>query len=332
MAAGSEVVARRSGAGCWPWSAGVVAGAIVLGCVLATAVAAQGTARSLDIPPGARENALGRAGVALIGDPSDALWWNPAALGFAEWYSAQYTRARLGPSSDLPYKHVAAGIPIGGGLGLGLSGTFLSYGATPSERAWAFATGYRFKPSLAAGLTMKYVRLEGFSPQVNSTVGFDLGGLFRKTLAPVTVGAGVNVQNIGPAMEFPSGASAPLGRNLKIGVAASVQAPSRAGSFEAGATLLVDHNQSLVTDEFRTWSYGAEIHGGIGSWARAAFRLGYYDDPSGQIQDWTYGAGVRVFGASVDVASIPQARTLPRVRKWTFGFHTDVLRPRRDAR
>jgi hypothetical protein len=82
--------------------------------------------------------------------------------------------------------------------------------------------------------------------------------------------------------------------------------------------LVVDLNQSLVTDEFRTWGYGAEIHGGIGSWARAALRLGYYDDQSGRIQDWTYGAGIRVFGASVDVASIPQVETLPRVRKWTF--------------
>ncbi len=68
-ARGERATIRGSGL-----AAGGVAGAIVLGCVLATAVAAQGTARSLDIPPGARENALGRAGAALVGDPSDAMW------------------------------------------------------------------------------------------------------------------------------------------------------------------------------------------------------------------------------------------------------------------
>lgn len=319
-------------------AAGGVTGAIVLGCVLATAVAAQGTARSLDIPPGARENALGHAGVALVGDPSDALWWNPAALGFAEWHSAQFTRARLTPglTSDTQYKQVGAGVPVGGRFGLGVSGTFLSYGDTlffglePREGSWALAAGYRVLPNLAAGLTAKYVWLEDFYGvgSKESTVGFDFGGLFRKALAQVTIGAGVNVQNIGPEMEFPSGASAPLSRNLKIGGVASVRGAPGVGSFEAGATLLMDLNQSLVRDEFRTWSYGAEVDGGIGSWVRAALRLGYYDSPRGRIQDWTYGAGVRVFGASVDVASIPQTETLPRVRKWTFGFHTDALRNR----
>lgn len=240
-------------------AAGAVAAAIVFGCVLADAVAAQGTARSLDIPPGARENALGHAGVAVVGDPSDALWWNPAALGFAEWYSAQHTRARLarGLASDVQYRHVAAGVPVGGRFGLGVSGTFLSYGILespggffvpePRERSWALAAGYRVLPNLAAGLTVKYVRLEDFygAGSEESAAGFDFGGLFRKTLAPVTIGAGVNVQNIGPEMQFPSGASAPLGRNLKIGGAASVRASPGAGSFEAGATLLVDLNQSL---------------------------------------------------------------------------------------
>lgn len=337
IAADGEVVAKAQ-----QRRFGGVAGAIVLGCMLATAVAAQGTARSLDIPPGARENALGRAGVALVGDPSDALWWNPAMLGFAEWHSAQFTHAQLarGLSDDVRYNHVAAGVPVGGRFGLGVSGTFLSYGdeeffvAEPRERSWALAAGYRVLPNLAAGLTVKHVRLEGFSGfgREESTVGFDFGGLFRKTLASVTIGAGVNVQNIGPEMEFPSGVSSPLSRNLKIGGAASVRESLGTGGFEAGATLLVDFDQSLVTDEFRTWSYGAEIHGGIGSRARAAFRLGYYDDPSGQVQDWTYGAGVRILGASLDVASIPQARTLPRVSKWTVGLHTDALRPRLAAR
>ena len=69
-------------------------------------------AASLGIQPGGRQNGLGAAGVALFGDPSDALWWNPAGLGFADRTSVQYTYAKLLPGlADLPYRHIAAAAP-----------------------------------------------------------------------------------------------------------------------------------------------------------------------------------------------------------------------------
>ena len=93
--------------------------------------------------------------------------------------------------------------------------------------------------------------------------------------------------------------------------------------WEAGGTLVADFNQSLVTHEYRTYHFGAEMHVAYKSWATAAIRGGYYDDPLGEIQDAAYGAGIRILGAGVDFASIPQALDLPNVHKWTFGFHTD---------
>ena len=56
--------------------------ALVLGLLIAVDASAQGTARSLDIQPGARQVAMGAAGVALADDPTGVAWWNPAVLGF----------------------------------------------------------------------------------------------------------------------------------------------------------------------------------------------------------------------------------------------------------
>jgi len=104
----------------------------VLGLLFAGSALAQRTGRSLDIQPGARENGLGAAGVALPGDPCDAVWWNPAALGFAEWYSGQWTFAKLVPglADDVRYDHFAAAVPIKGFGGVGLGYTHLSYGTS----------------------------------------------------------------------------------------------------------------------------------------------------------------------------------------------------------
>ena len=54
----------------------------VLGAVLAGTAFAQGTGRSLDIQPGARQNGIGAAGVAIADDATGVTWWNPAGLGF----------------------------------------------------------------------------------------------------------------------------------------------------------------------------------------------------------------------------------------------------------
>jgi hypothetical protein len=313
--------------------------ALCTGLIWGQSVLAQGTARSLDIQPGARQNALGAAGVALEGDPSDALWWNPAALGFAEWQGASYTHAMLVPglADDVVYQHVAAGAAIGRRFGIGVSGTFLSYGELEwypfeddesTEWSLAAALGYRVLPELAVGVTAKRVKVALYPGLYEgSTFAFDIGSLYRTDLDPVRLSAGFNVQNVGPEMSFEGFAdSDKLSRNFKVGGAVTLPVVSDNG-LDAEATLVADFNQSLVTNKFRTYNIGTETCVGSGKRARIAVRAGYYYDPLGDIGDVTYGAGIRIAGATVDFGAVPQARDsgLERVTKWSFGLQTDLL-------
>lgn len=318
------------------WAVGLVVG---MGLAWAPSALAQGTARSLDIQPGARQNAMGAAGIALLSDPADALWWNPAALGFAEWHSAEYTRVQLMPglADDVSYQHVAAAMPVGGRFGVGASATLLDYEkadrwwspAVPNERSLAVAMGYRLLPELALGLTFKQVSVEFIPGEDTGTTAFDLGALYLTSLDPIRLGVGACVQNVGPEMEFESpfgNSHSPLSRALRIGGAATLPVPMD-GGLETGTTLQLEFMQSLVTNEFRTYHAGAESYVAYGRRVRVAVRGGYYDDPRGEIQDWTWGVGARIAGLSVDYAEIPQAKNsgLPYVQKWTFGLHTDLL-------
>ena len=74
---------------------------LVLGCALgllvATSVFAQGTGRSLDIQPGARQNGMGATGVAIADDATGVTWWNPAGLGFVTKAAIDLSYAQLVP-------------------------------------------------------------------------------------------------------------------------------------------------------------------------------------------------------------------------------------------
>lgn len=317
----------------------VTAFIVLAGVCCAQASFAQGTARSLDIQPGARENAMGAGGVALETEPAEAMWWNPAALAFANGYDAQYTRAKLVPglADNVIYQHVAAGAPVGKRFGVGASGTFLSFGAfspsflssfTPTEHSLAFAAACRILPDLAFGVTGKYVRVDPLPGAGGSTVGFDFGGLYRTHSGPLRASLGFNVQNVGPEMKFDyTSTTSPLSRNLKVGGALTWPVPLDDEGLEAGGVLLFDYNQSLVTHDFRTYNGGAEAYIAYRHLTRVAVRGGYYDDPLGEIQDATFGAGVQFGGITFDYAEIPQASHsgLPRVKKWTVGLNTAGL-------
>lgn len=298
----------------------------------ATGARAQGTGRSLDIQPGGRQNGLGAAGVALADDANSVTWWNPAGLGFVQKPAVDLTYAQLVPglASDVSYNYLAYAQPMEGWGAFGLGIVFLSYGESEgtdingvptgkfgsNEFSPALYYGTRLLPDLSIGASLKYIRIQ-LAPDaqkgVGSTFGLDLAALYK--LGGGKVSLGLNVQNLGPSVTFINEDQAsPLSRNIKTGAAWEAY-----NTEQFKVTVVGDFNQSLVTNDFRSYHGGFELKVG----EQLAGRFGYYSDPLGEIGDITYGIGVLWKSVSLDFGSIPQAKDsgLDNVNKITLGYH-----------
>jgi hypothetical protein len=302
------------------------------GCLaLAGTAGAQGTGRSLDIQPGGRQNAMGAAGVALMGDATGATWWNPAILGFVDRSAVQLTYAQLVPglASDVSYNYGTYVQPIKGWGAFGVGIIFLSYGESQgtneagqetgtfgsNEFSPAIYGGTRILPDLSVGASVKWIRIQ-LAPDamsgVGQTFGLDLAALYRIPAARLNFG--VNVQNLGPSVTFINEDQAsPLSRNVKVGFAWEALNQN-----QFALTMVGDFNQSLVTNEFRTYHPGLEV-----AYANQfAGRVGWYHDPLGDISGITFGLGITWKSLNLDFGSIPQARNsdLDNVSKITLGY------------
>ena len=308
---------------------------IVLGCALGFLLAptafAQGTGRSLDIQPGARQNGMGATGVAIADDATGVTWWNPAGLGFVTKSAVDLTYAQLVPglASDVNYNYATFVKPTAGWGAFGLGLVFLSYGTsegtdpfgnptgtfTSNEVSPALSYGTKVLPDLSVGASLKYIRIQ-LAPQsqsgVGATFGLDLAALYRIPAARMNFA--VNVQNLGPSVTFINeDERSPLSRNVKAGLAWEAYSQEGFKVLVAG-----DFDQSLVTDAF--W----QLHGGLELRYsdQIAGRMGYYYDPLGQLEGHTYGIGLGWKGLAIDFGSIPQAKGsgLPNVSKLTLGY------------
>ena len=300
-----------------------------LGLVFSGNAWAQGTARSLDIQPGARQVAMGAAGVALADDPTGVAWWNPSVLGFVGRPAVELTYSQLVPglADDVTYNFLNYLQPVEGWGSFGVGVLFLSYGNidltngsgttignySPVEFSPALYYGTQLFPDFAVGAAVKYVRVQ-LAPSsyqgIGSTFGFDLGALYKIPAARLNFG--MNVQNLGPSLAFIDEDKAdPLSRNLKTG-AAWVPITRK----DVTVTLVEDYNQSLVNSEFRTFNHGAELS----AIQKLAGRVGWVADPSGDISGLSYGLGFTLSNLSLDWGSMPQARTLPAVTRITLGY------------
>jgi hypothetical protein len=308
---------------------------VLLGCALGLTLAstafAQGTGRSLDIQPGARQNGMGATGVAIADDATGVTWWNPAGLGFVTRSALDLTYAQLVPglANDVSYNYMTFVKPTAGWGAFAVGLVFLSYGTsegtdpfgnptgtfTSNEVSPALYYGTKILPDLSFGASLKYIRIQ-LAPQslsgVGATFGLDLGALYRIPAAHLNVG--VNVQNLGPSVTFINeDERSPLSRNIKSGLAWEAYA-------HEGLKLLVaaDFDQSLVTPAFWQLHGGAELRYSD----QIAGRVGYYHDPLGQLEGLTYGLGLGWKGLALDFGSIPQAKDsgLPNVSKITLGY------------
>lgn len=312
--------------------------ALIAGLLLAAPAFAQGTGRSLDIQPGARENGLGAAGVALADDATGMTWWNPAGLGFAQKAAVQLTYAQLVPglATDVSYNYLTYVQPLEGWGAFGMGIVFLDYGQSTqvdvsgneqgvfgsNEFSPALYYGTRLLPDLSVGAALKYIRIQ-LAPSslsgVGTTFGIDLAALYRIPAARLQLG--VNLQNMGPSVTFINeDESSPLSRNVKTGFAWQALAGHGFSS-----TLVGDMNQSLVTSDYVTYNGGAEFKyanpggKGIGDIGLAG-RIGYYYDHLGDIKDMTYGLGLNWGSLTLDYGSVPQSTTLPHVDKISLGY------------
>ena len=296
---------------------------------------ATSAAASLNITPGARADAMGRANVALTNDAT-ANWWNPAALADVDQriFSLMHTQLVPGLADDVYYEYLGYTQHVEGWGGVGGSLIFLTYGKSVATNEAGTELGtfssYELSPSislgtqiasgLSAGISLKYVYVSLAPKQflaegeagTGDTFAADLGLLWQVPRFPARVG--VNVQNLGPDISFISEDQAdPIGRNLKVGVGVK---PYESESFR----VLVegDINKTLIySDEKPIYNVGAEL--GLGNYG--ALRLGYIYDKAGDIRDPTFGLGGRVGGLSVDYASVPQARDLEdRVSKFSISY------------
>ena len=304
---------------------------LALGLAMAATAYAQGTGRSLDIQPGARQNGMGATGVAIADDATGVTWWNPAGLGFVTKSAIDLTYAQLVPglASDVNYNYATFVHPTSGWGGLALGLVFLSYGTsegtdpfgnptgsfTSNEVSPALYYGTKLLADLSVGASLKYIRIQ-LAPQslsgVGSTFGLDLAALYRIPAAKLNFG--LNVQNLGPSVTFINeDERSPLSRNIKTGFAWDAYDKQGFRILAAG-----DFDQSLVTSSFY------QLHGGveIKYTDQIAGRVGYYYDPLGQLEGLTYGLGLGWKGLSLDYGSIPQAKDsgLPNVSKITLGY------------
>jgi len=165
-----------------------------------------------------------------------------------------------------------------------------------------------------------------------SAVATDLGALVQGSVANLPYALGVNIQNLGSTLVYiDADAGDPLPRNLKAGIAVEVY-----GSDALTATAVFDYNKSLIVYEEENYEVKTKL--GLGEMKellnmgaelsikdRINARLGYVNDPEGEIQSMTYGIGLDLplsGGSKVlrfDYSSIPQALDLDRVHYLSLG-------------
>ena len=252
---------------------------LVLGIVLGpTPVLAASTAggASLQIPPGARAEGMGRFFTA-VADDAFAPWWNPAGLAFMDGWNAGLMHAKLVPdlADDVYFEYAGISKYLEGWGGVAGTFTYLSYGesqATTEDSPDPFDTfsSFEFSPSLAIGtpvlknlglglnLKLLHVDLAGQllgGEGKGTTFAVDLGGLylwnkdmesmFGQGPAQMQVGVGVTVANSGPDISLvDERQSDPLPRNLKVAASWGAKVPK---SYSILAGLAVE--KSLVFED-----------------------------------------------------------------------------------
>jgi len=298
-------------------------------------------APSLYIQPGARANGLGQAYVA-IADDATGIYWNPAGIAFVN-RAVDLMHSQLVPdlAADVFYEYFGGSFQVAGFGSVGFSMPYLNYGHWEARdednnylgrfSSWEIAptiSGAVKLNNIGIGMNIKFIYIDLAPKQATvegqagrgSSVAVDLGGLWRVPDFSVLgykvsrLNLGLCVSNLGPSISYINvDQAASLPRNLRLGFAYTPYL-----SDLGRITVVSDVNRPLVEFErSNTYHAGAEF-----SYIDLiTVRAGYTHDKDGNIMDPTYGLG---FSFSkryrLDWASIPQAKDLGRVHRWSIGF------------
>jgi hypothetical protein len=304
---------------------------------------AQGEAGAacLIIQPGARANGMGQSYVAISDDATGG-WWNPAGLAFTT-QNIDLMHSQLVPelASDVFYEFIGGTFELEGIGVLGASIIYLTYGEwegrdadnnylgkfTSWEVAPTIGGAVKLTDNIGIGMNLKFVYIDLAPAEATPdgeagrghSVAVDAGALWK--IQDFSIGGfmirrlnlGLCLSNLGPSITFINrDQAAPLPRNLRAGFAYTPY-KTQVGSF----MFVGEVNRPLVEFErSNTYHAGAEfVYVEL-----LAVRAGYVHDKDGNIQDPTYGLGF-IFNKSVriDWASIPQAKELGRVNRWSIG-------------
>ena len=212
----------------------------------------------LRISPDARAAGMGEVGVA-IADNSMAIFWNPAGLGFLDYYNygndwedpKPFKQVSLSFSpwlpqfnADLYYSYASAAWHFEDIGTLGANFMFMNLGEfqrtdingkqlgkfTANEFSLAVAFGTLVTRDLSLGANLKYIRSNltpGSQTQaaaIGNSAALDIGVLWKPQDLPLVgdkISLGFNLQNLGPKITYIN-ESDPLPTNIKLGIAANV--------------------------------------------------------------------------------------------------------------
>lgn len=259
----------------WRFALITAAATLLALCVASPAQAQPGQAAVpfLQIAPDSRAAGMGNSGVALA-DNANAMFWNPAGLGYQQDTQLGLTHANWLPefNAGLFYEYLVGTHRVPGIGTFGGHVTFLNLGESerrtgPGEeglvgqfRSYDLAIGGSYgvkvseRFSLGTGVRAIYSNLAPTTENVDSgtafSAAFDLAGLYRSrplsvASTDVTVSAGFNLANMGPSIKY-NRVDEPLPMNLRFGTAFDID-------FDEYNTLTLtnDFNKALVSVEER---------------------------------------------------------------------------------
>jgi hypothetical protein len=288
---------------------------ILIICLLISSAAVAENKASLDLGiagMGARPTGMGRSFVS-IADDANAIFQNPAGLGFMKTWGATSMSTRLLNRAD--YKLLGLLVPTNmGTIGLGYIGmntpagylttdraslataTPISYGSSMLVFSYGYDMNHRIEGAnighMAIGANLKFINnsFSGVDEATGSGLEADLGVIIKPN---DEISLGASLQNVwmGDSLQWASGTKEDVPATIRLGA-----------SFLALKNLLV----SLDT-ETPTSNRPILFHGGV-EWTLfpiLALRAGLDQDPTGltsSVTNMTAGIGITVGGFRFDYA------------------------------